>query len=51
MGSSALPTADTDLMDIDIAMDLDENGPAIDDEFQLEVRRRSCRALTSTYIG
>ena len=38
MQTSALPGADTDIMDIDIDMDLDENGPAIDDEFQLEVR-------------
>ena len=33
----AVPVQDTDIMDIDIDMDVDENGPAIDDEFQLEV--------------
>ena len=37
MQGAGLPTQE-DIMDIDIDMDLDENGPAIDDEFQLEVR-------------
>ena len=32
--------ADSDLMDIDIDMDIDEQGAAIEDEFQLEVRRK-----------
>ncbi len=36
---SALSTAqDTDLMDIDIDMDLDDHGPILEDEFELEVR-------------
>lgn len=30
--------AQDDLMDIDIDMDMDDHDPAIDDEFQLEVR-------------
>jgi hypothetical protein len=32
------PTQDADTMDIDIDMDLDDHGPILDDEFQLEVR-------------
>ena len=32
--------ADSDLMDIDIDMDIDEQGAAIEDEFQLEVGRK-----------
>ena len=35
--ASGMP--DGDLMDIDIDMDIDEQGAAIEDEFQLEVRR------------
>ena len=35
---SSVPSAqDTDIMDIDIDMDLDDVGPVIDDEYQLEV--------------
>lgn len=37
MQGGALSIQDTDIMDIDIDMDIDDTGPAIDDEFQLEV--------------
>ena len=37
MQSNVHSTQGADLMDIDIDMDLDDHGPAIDDEFQLEV--------------
>lgn len=39
METTGATAQDTDLMDIDIDMDIDEHGPAIDDEFQLEVGR------------
>ena len=48
MGAGTLPAADTDLMDIDIIMDVDVNGPVIDDEFQLEVWIPSHRTLTQS---
>ena len=35
---SAVPSVqNADLMDIDIDMDMDDQGPILDDEFQLEV--------------
>ena len=36
---------DVDLMDIDIDMDIDDNGPVLDDEFQLEVPFLTCRTF------
>jgi hypothetical protein len=41
MGRGGIPAQDTDLMDIDIDMGVDDNGPAMDEEFQLEVNQIS----------
>lgn len=38
MPSSMSAAQDADLMDIDIDMDVDDHGPPIDEEYQLEVR-------------